>query len=51
MNTIIFGSLAILSLFVFFNVGKVKASSKQMNRDDRINRFGRRQKQAQQGQQ
>ena len=47
MNTIIFGGLAILSLFFFFNVGKVKASSKQMNRDDRINRFGRRQKQAQ----
>ena len=47
ISTIFFGGLAILSLFVFFNVGKVKASSKQMNRDDRINRFGKRQKHAQ----
>ena len=45
MNTVIFGGLAILSLFVFFNLGKVKASKKQTNRDNRINRFGRRQKQ------
>ena len=40
MNTIIFGGLAILSLFVFFNLGKVKASKKQTNRPNRINRFG-----------
>ena len=40
MNTIIFGGLAILSLFVFFNLGKVKASKKQTNRSNRINRFG-----------
>ena len=40
MNTIIFGGLAILSLFVFFNLGKVKASKKQTNRLNKINRFG-----------
>lgn len=40
MNTVIFGGLAILSLFVFFNLGKVKASKKQTNRPNRINRFG-----------
>ena len=40
MNTVIFGSLAILSLFVFFNLGKVKASKKQTDRSNRINRFG-----------
>tara|TARA_B100001029_G_C15045657_1_gene446915 strand:+ start:1017 stop:1226 length:210 start_codon:yes stop_codon:yes gene_type:complete len=36
MNAIFFGLLAILSLFIFMNLGKVKASKKQMNRDDRI---------------
>lgn len=36
MNTIFFGLLTILSLFIFMNLGKVKASKKQMNRDDRI---------------
>ncbi len=40
MNTIIFGGLAILSLFIFFNLGKVKASKKQINRSNKINRFG-----------
>lgn len=40
MNTIIFGGLAILSLFVFFNLGKVKALKKQTNRSNKINRFG-----------
>ena len=40
MNALIFGSLAIISLFIFFNLGKMKASSKQLNRDNRINRFG-----------
>jgi hypothetical protein len=39
MNTIIFGGLAIISLFVFFNLAKVKASSKQLDRPNRINRF------------
>ena len=37
MNSIIFGLLAAISLFIFFNLGKVKASTKQTNRDDRIN--------------
>ena len=40
MNTIIFGALAIISLFIFFNLGKVKASRKQLDRSNRINRFG-----------
>ena len=40
MNTIIFGVLAIISLFIFFNLGKVKASRKQLDRSNRINRFG-----------
>lgn len=44
MNTIIFGGLAILSLFVFFNLGKVKASRKQTDRSNRINRFDNRNK-------
>ena len=37
MNAIFFGVLTILSLFIFMNLGKIKASKKQMNRDDRIN--------------
>ena len=40
MNDLIFGGLAILSLFVFFNLGKIKASSKQLDRPNKINRFG-----------
>ena len=32
--------LTIFSLFVFMNLGKIKASKKQTDRDDRINRFG-----------
>tara|TARA_Y100000746_G_C15282343_1_gene358184 strand:+ start:234 stop:443 length:210 start_codon:yes stop_codon:yes gene_type:complete len=36
MNTVIFGILTILSLFIFMNLGKIKASKKQMDRDDRI---------------
>jgi hypothetical protein len=36
MNTIFFSILAIFSLFVFMNLGKIKASKKQMDRDDRI---------------
>jgi hypothetical protein len=39
LNALIFGTLAIISLFVFFNLGKMKASSKQLNRNNRINRF------------
>ena len=40
MNSIFFSVIAILSLFAFFKLAKVKASSKQMNRSNRINRFG-----------
>jgi hypothetical protein len=40
LNALIFGSLAIISLFIFFNLGKMKASSKQLDRNNRINRFG-----------
>ncbi len=36
MNSIIFGTIAILSLFVFFNLGKVRASEKQRNRENKI---------------
>jgi hypothetical protein len=42
LNSLIFGGLAILSLFVFFNLGKIKASKKQTDRPNRINRFGNR---------
>ena len=42
MNTILFGILTIVSLFIFMNLGKIKASKKQMDRDDRINWDGRR---------
>ena len=36
-NTLIFGSMAVISLAAFFYLGKFKASSKQTERDDRIN--------------
>ncbi|MAR95089.1 MAG: hypothetical protein CMD46_01835 [Gammaproteobacteria bacterium] len=39
MNSIAFIILALTSLYVFFKLGKVKASGKQLNRDNRINRF------------
>jgi len=40
MNTIFFSLLTVASLFIFMNLGKVRASKKQTDRDDRINRFG-----------
>ena len=40
MNSIVFGLLAVLSLYAFFKLATVKASSKQLNRSNRINRFG-----------
>tara|TARA_Y200000002_G_scaffold288708_1_gene242847 strand:- start:160 stop:357 length:198 start_codon:yes stop_codon:yes gene_type:complete len=40
LNSIIFGLLAVISLYAFFKLAKVKASSKQLNRNNRINRFG-----------
>ena len=36
MNYIIFGTIAVLSLYVFFNLGKVRASEKQRNRENKI---------------
>jgi hypothetical protein len=36
LNSIIFGTIAVLSLFVFFNLGKVRASEKQRNRENKI---------------
>ena len=36
MNTLIFGLLTIISLFIFLKLGKIKASTKQLNRDNRI---------------
>jgi hypothetical protein len=41
LNDLIFGVLAIVSLFIFFNLSKVKASRKQLDRPDRIKRFKR----------
>jgi hypothetical protein len=38
-DALIFGGIAAISLFVFFNLGKIKASKNQTNRNDRINRF------------
>tara|TARA_B100001059_G_C17729085_1_gene525157 strand:+ start:781 stop:978 length:198 start_codon:yes stop_codon:yes gene_type:complete len=40
LNNIVFGLIAVIALFAFFKLAKVKASSKQLNRDNRINRFG-----------
>ena len=37
MNTLIFGLLAVISVFIFMKLGKIKASKKQLNRNDRIN--------------
>jgi hypothetical protein len=42
MNTIFFSLMAIFSLFIFMNLGKIKASKKQTDRDNRINRVGSR---------
>ncbi len=38
-DALIFGGIAAISLFVFFNLGKIKASKNQTNRNNRINRF------------
>ena len=38
-NALIFGGMAIVSLFVFMNLGKIKASKNQTGRKNRINRF------------
>jgi len=36
LNYIIFGTIAVLSVLVFFNLGKVRASEKQRNRENKI---------------
>ncbi len=36
MNILIFGLLTIISLFIFLKLGKIKASTKQLNRENRI---------------
>ena len=36
-NTLVFGSLAVLSLAIFFYLGRFKASKKQTERENRIN--------------
>tara|TARA_B100001173_G_scaffold67714_1_gene57405 strand:- start:138 stop:350 length:213 start_codon:yes stop_codon:yes gene_type:complete len=36
LNTFIFGGLALISLAIFFYLGKFKASKAQTDRDDRI---------------
>ena len=38
-NALIFGGMAIVSLFVFMNLGKINASKNQTGRENRINRF------------
>jgi hypothetical protein len=35
-NTLIFGTISIVSLAVFFYLGRFRASAKQRNREDRI---------------
>ena len=45
MGTFFWVLVIVGSLFLISNLGKVKASKKQTNRENRINRFGKRQKQ------
>ena len=45
MSTFFWVLIIVGSLFLVSNLGKVIASKKQTNRDDRITRFGKRQKQ------
>ncbi|MDA0795775.1 MAG: hypothetical protein O2950_08370 [Proteobacteria bacterium] len=35
-NSLIFGGMAVISLAIFFYLGRFKASSKQTDREDRI---------------
>ena len=35
-NTIVFGAIIVLSLAIFFYIGKFRASAKQRERDDKI---------------
>jgi hypothetical protein len=36
-NTLLFGGISLISLAIFFYLGRFRASSKQINREDRIN--------------
>jgi len=44
LNTFVFGGITLVSLAIFFYLGRFRASSKQRDREDRIdwgkNRFG-----------
>ncbi|MAX29339.1 MAG: hypothetical protein CMO23_07895 [Thiotrichales bacterium] len=44
LNTLVFGGITLVSLAIFFYFGRFRASSKQRDREDRIdwgkNRFG-----------
>lgn len=37
INTLVFGSMAVISMAAFLYLGRFKASSKQTDREDRIN--------------
>lgn len=37
INTLVFGSMAVISVAAFLYLGRFKASSKQTDREDRIN--------------
>lgn len=36
MSAVFFSILIVISLFIFFNLGKIRASEKQRNRNDRV---------------
>ena len=40
-NTIIFGGISLISLAIFFYLGRFRASSKQTDREDRIDWYSR----------
>ena len=42
LNTIIFGSITVVSILIFLFLGKYKASESQRNRKDKINWIRRR---------
>jgi uncharacterized protein YnzC (UPF0291/DUF896 family) len=36
LSSVFFSILIVISLFIFFNLGKIRASEKQRNRNDRV---------------
>jgi uncharacterized protein YnzC (UPF0291/DUF896 family) len=36
LSAVFFSILIVISLFIFFNLGKIRASEKQRNRNDRV---------------